>query len=110
MQCWAPQFIKDIKVLECIQSRAAKLGKGLEAMSSEEQLNTLGCHSLKKRRLRSYSSLQLPKVRKQEGDADASPISSDKVLGNSSKGHQGRCRLNLSLRKYFFNKTVEQAS
>lgn len=47
VQCWAPQFIKDRKVLGCIQSRAAKLGKGLEAMSSKERLRTLGCCSLK---------------------------------------------------------------
>lgn len=47
VQCWAPQFIKDRKVLGCIQSRATKLGKGLEALSSKERLRTLGCCSLK---------------------------------------------------------------
>lgn len=107
VQCWAPQFITDMKVLECIQSTATKPGKGLEALSSEEQLRTLRCHSLKQRRLSPYCSLQLPKVRKQEGDAD---VSSGKMHGNGSEWHQRRCRLNLNLRKYFFNKTVESTS
>lgn len=102
VKCWAPQFRKYIKVLECIQSGSAKLRKGLEAIAPREQLSTLDWCILKKRRLRSYCSLQLPKVRKQEGDADVSLVSSHNVLWNSSKGHQGRCGLNLNLRKYFF--------
>jgi len=51
-QLWAPQYQKDIEALECAQSRATKLGKGLGHKSCEERLRELGVVGLRKWRLR----------------------------------------------------------
>jgi len=44
-----PQYKQDIKLLECGQRRATKMGKGLEGKMYEEQMRSLGLLSPEQR-------------------------------------------------------------
>ena len=52
VQFWAPEYRRDMDILERVQRRATKMMKGHERLSCEGRLRGLALFSLAKRRLR----------------------------------------------------------
>ncbi|XP_049667156.1 suppressor of SWI4 1 homolog isoform X1 [Accipiter gentilis] len=101
---WAPPFQKDVYA-----SRGGEqLVTGLEGMSCEEQLRTLGLSSLEKRRLRGNLVALCSFLRRGRGEGGVelfSQGSRERTPGNGSKLYPGRFRLDIR-KRYFTERAV----
>jgi len=97
-QLWAPQYERDMDILERVQRRAMKTFKGLEHLSCVDRLRELGLLSQEKRRLR-WHLINAYKHQKGECKEERArlfaEVSSGKTRGTGHKLKHRRFSLNI---------------
>ncbi|KAK4818245.1 hypothetical protein QYF61_009420 [Mycteria americana] len=96
-----------MELLEEVQRRATKMIRGMEQLSYEEKLRTLGLFSLVKRRLQGHLIVAFQYLKgayKKDGDRLFSRACCDRTKGNGFKLKEGRFRLDI--RNKFFTMRV----